>query len=210
MLNCRFVGDVSHVFWVDVLWRLGVFKIPKKCKVPPTWQRDHVGGLVYSVLLALLAVASCCAANALYSVAWLIPQIAVISFMLCVCAWYSFTAFSTFALLALGLPPLRPLALAACNPSFVRCTVISRSNWLIADRTVVNSLPVGVVVSMDSFRLTSLTPWLFHSSIRFSKSLVDRPKRERDSIITSSPSRKAFFSLSSSGLFAFVPVIFSL
>ena len=43
---------------------------------------------------------------------------------------------SFFAFGQEGLPPLRPLAFALANPSFVLCTTKSRSSWLIPLMTV--------------------------------------------------------------------------
>ena len=147
--------------------------------------------------------------SALYSVPDEIPQISQISAMLCAFASYSFKAFSIVFASFGGLPPLRPLALAEVKPSFVRCTVKSRSNWHRAERTVTSSLPVGVLMSMLSFRLISTTPCFSKCSTSASKSFVERPNLDRLSITTVSPLRSLSSSLSNSGLLRFVPVIFS-
>ncbi len=108
---------------------------------------------------------------ALYSVPCEILQTSQISETLIAFASWSFKAFSIVFLSIGGLPPLRPLALAAVKPSFVRCTVKSRSNWQRAERTVTSSLPVGVLISIFSFRLTNVTPRSLNNSTKDNRSL---------------------------------------
>ena len=72
-----------------------------------------------------------------------------------------------------------------------------------------SSLPVGVLVSICSFRLTSCTSFSRISSTSSIRSLVLLPSRDRDSTMTVSPGAMWESSLFSSGLSRLVPVIFS-
>ncbi len=108
-----------------------------------------------------------------------------------------------------GRPPFLPLALALSNPSFVRWTIRSRSNWLNAWKTVNMSFPCGVCVSKFSFKLISFTPFCSKYSTSSIKSLVLLPNLEKLSTIKVSPVRILSFNLINSGLSFFVPDIFS-
>lgn len=81
-----------------------------------------------------------------------------------------------------GHPPFCPLALAAASPSFVRSSVTSRSDSAMADIRVKSSLPDGVLVSTDSFRLTRCTCCVPKSSTRSIKSFVEHPSRDKSKI----------------------------
>ena len=70
----------------------------------------------------------------------------VISSMVCSFESYIFSAVSTLPEDALGRPPLRPLALAASSPDFVRCRMRSLSNW---------DSPAKIVKGRLSPRITS-------------------------------------------------------
>ena len=58
--------------------------------------------------------------------------------------------FLTASASTFGLPPVRPLALAERSPSRVRSAITSRSNCAMVLMRVNRSLPVDVLVSIDS------------------------------------------------------------
>ncbi len=93
------------------------------------------------------------------------------------CKQMAGSATFAFALSLRGLPPTRPLALAAANPALVRSRIRSRSNSASAPIRWKMSLPPGVVVSICSVMLInemSRSPRLLRSSI---KCLRERPAR---------------------------------
>ena len=89
-----------------------------------------------------------------------------------------------------GLRPVYlPCSLAIAIPSRWRCKMYSRSSSATAANTVSINLPVGVVVSIASLRLTNSTCFSVSRSTRSSKSRVFLAKRLIDSTITVSPRR---------------------
>ena len=109
-----------------------------------------------------------------------IPVNSSISFSECCPVLYSFTAFLTCSEFLRGLPPTRPLARAAFNPSRVLSAMQSRSNCVIADINVKSNFPVGVVVSIDSFSEIMATSRLLNNSTSSIKSLVEAPLPQTD------------------------------
>ena len=144
-------------------------------------------------------------------VALLIPVAVVISAMVCSFESYIFSAVSTLPEDALGRPPLRPLALAASSPDFVRCRMRSLSNWDSPAKIVKSRLPCGVVVSSQVSRRDFIeAPASCTLSMMANSSLTERPSRVSSVITTVSPSLKASSIRSSSGRHALTPDIFSL
>ena len=94
-----------------------------------------------------------------------------------------------------GLRPVYlPCSLAIAIPSRWRCKMYSRSSSATAAKTVSMNLPVGVVVSIASLRLTNSTCFSVSRSTRSSRSRVFLAKRLMDSTITVSPQQRAQFS----------------
>ena len=127
---------------------------------------------------------------------------------------YSFVLYNAIALFSLsdsvlGLPPNLPLALAAFKPYAVLSESTSLSNWDKLEIIVNNNLPVGDVVSIVSLSDTNLILFWLKNSISSARFLTDLPNHESDSMTIVSPDLISERRLSSSGLFFFVPEIFS-
>lgn len=124
---------------------------------------------------------------------------------------YIFSAVAILLEAAFGLPPLRPLALAASRPCLVRCRVRSLSNWDSPAKIVSSRFPCGVVVSSHvSLSDFIEAPASCILSMIESNSLTERPSRVSSVIITVSPERSESIILSSCGRSFFTPDIFSL
>ena len=94
-----------------------------------------------------------------------------------------------------GLRPVYlPRSLAIAIPSRWRCKMYSRSSSATATNTVSINLPVGVVVSIASLRLTNSTCFSVSRSTRSSRSRAFLANRLIDSTITVSPQQRAQFS----------------
>ena len=83
------------------------------------------------------------------------------------------------AVRALGLPPFRPLALAAVSPAVVRSLIRFLSNSASAPKIWKISLPPLVVVSIFSVRLLNPIPRPSSMVIVPIKSLRERPNRSK-------------------------------
>lgn len=96
-----------------------------------------------------------------------------------------------------GRPPFLPLALAATSPALVRSRIISLSNSANEAKILNVNLPVAVVVSMWSCRLTKLTPFSLNTATRSTRWRRERPRRSNFQTTTWSPLwrvAKRFFS----------------
>ena len=87
------------------------------------------------------------------------------------------TFFGVLRVFAFGLPPSRPLALAAWSPALVRSRIRSRSNSAREAKILKMSLPLLVVVSILSVRLLNPIFLLLRLVMVSSKCLSDLPKR---------------------------------
>ena len=76
---------------------------------------------------------------------------------------------------ALGLPPMRPCALAAANPASVRSTISSRSISASADITWKKKRPMAVLVSILSVKERKWAPRSCSSDISAIRFLTLRP-----------------------------------
>jgi len=108
-----------------------------------------------------------------------------------------------------GRPPFLPLAFAASSPALVRSRMISCSNSANEAKILKVNLPVAVVVSMWSCKLTKFTSCSWKSATKSTKSLSDRPSLSSFQTTTWSPFLRFPRSFLSSGLSVFFPETFS-
>jgi hypothetical protein len=90
---------------------------------------------------------------------------------------------------AFGRPPFLPRARAASRPDFVRSRIRFRSNSASAPKMWNTSLPPGVVVLIDSWRLQNSIPARSISFISSIRCLSDRPRRSNRQTTKTSPFR---------------------
>ena len=86
---------------------------------------------------------------------------------------------------------------------------MSPSSSAIEATTRKKNRPIGVVVSIESFREMKSTPISLNFSVSSIRCLVDLEMRSSLATTTSSPSRRTESNFSSSGLPAFAPDAFS-
>ena len=105
----------------------------------------------------------------------MIPVIPFISYNeYCLLSYMTIACF-IFSLSTLGLPPIRPLALALFIPSFVLRRIMSRSNCATPAMSVNINCPAGVEVSIHgSFKLLMHAPAFPILSTISKRSFVDR------------------------------------
>jgi hypothetical protein len=108
-----------------------------------------------------------------------------------------------------GRPPLRPLARAAINPTFVRSLIISLSNSAREANMLNVNLPVAVLVLMESCMLSNPTCSFSIFETKSIKTFNDLPSLSNFHTMTLSPFLSVSNILISSGLSLDLDEIFS-